>query len=161
MKAVNACPCGRGRPLARCCHPYIQQTRPVPDAESLMRSRYTAYVLADITWLLQTWHPSTRPPRLDLSASLADGSTWLELQVLATTAGRATDEQGSVEFIARYQQAGRLKSLHETSRFIREADKWYYVNGLLHPSETIMSKISRNAACPCGSGRKYKRCCGR
>ncbi len=157
----DACPCGSGQTLLRCCGRYLHQARPVPSAESLMRSRYSAYVLADISWLLQTWHPSTRPPQLDLSASLADGTNWLDLQIVTTRAGRATDEQGSVEFIARYQQAGRLKSLHETSRFIREENKWYYVDGLIHPSDQVITKTGRNAACPCGSGKKYKRCCGR
>lgn len=121
-----------------------------------MRSRYTAYFLGLERYLLQTWHASTRPTSVDLQA----GPTWTGLQIRSTEAGAEADERGSVEFVARYLAGGRPGTLHESSRFLREEGHWYYVDGRLHDAPDG-TKVSRNAPCPCGSGRKFKRCCGR
>ena len=97
-----------------------------PDAESLMRSRYTAFVCERSDYLQATWHASTRPATLDFDA----GAKWLGLDVrryVATDADHAV-----VEFVARYRVAGRAVRLHETSRFVREGGRWFYVDGDLH-----------------------------
>jgi SEC-C motif-containing protein len=95
-----------------------------PDVEALMRSRYAAYVALDRDWLLQTWHPTTRPADLQLDASIK----WLGLDVKSH---RAVDEShAEVEFVARYRDTGgRAHRLHERSRFVRESGHWYYVDG--------------------------------
>lgn len=119
-----ACPCGKGPSLENCCGRFIAGT-PAPDAEALMRSRYTAYTLGERAYLLATWHPSTRPAELDLDAGGAP--RWLGLEVrrhLATGPDAAI-----VEFVARYKVGGRAHRLHEVSRFLREDGHWYYLDG--------------------------------
>ncbi len=90
-----------------------------------MRSRYSAYVLADERYLLASWHSSTRP----LSLNLNDEPTtkWLGLRLIQTQQGQANDSEGIVEFIARYKISGKAYKLHEVSRFIKESEKWYYI----------------------------------
>ena len=94
-----------------------------PDAESLMRSRYSAFVREDAAWLLATWHASTRPAQLDF----APGARWLGLEVRRHQPIDA--DHAEVEFVARYRVAGRAVRLHETSRFVRESGRWFYVDG--------------------------------
>jgi SEC-C motif domain protein len=98
---------------------------PAPDAEKLMRSRYSAYVLGDEGYLMATWHRTTRPASL----ALADGTKlrWLGLEVKRH---RVTSEHSAeVEFVARFKSGGRAERLHEISRFVREDGRWYYVDG--------------------------------
>lgn len=94
-------------------------------AEALMRSRFDAFKRGDGAWLLETWHPSTRPADLDL----ADNPRWRGLQVLDTVDGEPQDTAGIVEFRATYIADGELGILHERSRFVREDSRWYYVDG--------------------------------
>lgn len=91
-----------------------------------MRSRYSAYVLGDTAYLLATWHSSSSPGELELDASIK----WLGLEVRHAT---CTGDAGVVEFVARYRVHGRGERLHETSRFIREAGRWYYIDGVMQP----------------------------
>lgn len=150
----SPCPCGSGRTFGGCCGRYLGGL-PAPTAEALMRSRYTAYYLGDEDYLRRTWHSSTRPESLEMEA----GPTWTSLEICATEEGAEADERGRVEFVARYVAEGRPGTLHESSRFLREEGRWVYVDGELYqqPGE---GKVGRNAPCPCGSGRKFKRCCG-
>eukprot|EP01041_Mallomonas_annulata_P015505 gene15505-32773_t len=106
-----------------CCSRFLGTGVPAPDAEALMRSRYTAFVLGRVAYVLATWHASTRPATLDFDA----GAKWLGLDVrryVATDADHAV-----VEFVARYRVGGRAVRLHETSRFVREGGQWFYVDG--------------------------------
>jgi SEC-C motif-containing protein len=110
---------------ADCCGRYLDHwdEAPAPDAESLMRSRYTAFVCERADYLQATWHASTRPDRLDFDT----GARWLGLEVRDY---RSTGpERAEVEFVARYRVDGRAVRLHERSRFVREAGRWYYVDG--------------------------------
>ena len=116
------CPCG-GKDYATCCGRFHGGI-PAPDAESLMRSRYSAYVLKLEGYLLETWHPSTRPAALDLAA---DNAKWLGLEVKQFIPESA--ERATVEFVARYKIGGRAHRLHETSRFVREDGRWFYLDG--------------------------------
>lgn len=131
--APAACPCGRidarGRRVgyAQCCGRWIDADAAAPDAESLMRSRYTAFVRGDERYLLATWHSSTRPAQLQLET----GVKWLGLEVRSHQVCDAT--RARVEFVARSRLRGRAERLHETSSFVREADgRWYYVDGVMH-----------------------------
>jgi SEC-C motif-containing protein len=125
------CPCGRqeagGRalPFDRCCGRFLADFghTPAPDAESLMRSRYTAFVREDAAYLLATWHPSRRPAQL----AFEPGLKWLGLQVREHRQVDATHAE--VEFVARSRLAGRAHRLHERSRFVCEDGRWYYVDG--------------------------------
>ncbi|RMX06465.1 hypothetical protein D8I35_08020 [Corticibacter populi] len=139
MPAPEApCPCGQqssGRKphalaFGACCGrfllPAAQAIRAVPvapDAQKLMRSRYTAYVLELGDYLLRTWHPDTRPANLDLGEPVR----WLGLEVRRHQVIDATHAE--VEFVARYRQQGRAVRMHERSRFVLEAGQWLYVDG--------------------------------
>jgi SEC-C motif-containing protein len=90
-----------------------------------MRSRYSAYVLKNETYLVATWHPSTRPERVDAAA----GPRWTGLRIVATTAGGPTDAEGTVEFVASFRERGRPGEMHERSRFVRENGHWFYLDG--------------------------------
>jgi SEC-C motif-containing protein len=125
----SLCPCGRtaarGRPLAYadCCGRYLDHDTPAPDAEALMRSRYSAFVLGRVAYLQASWHASTRPADL----ALEPGVKWLGLEVRRH---RTIDtDHAEVEFVARSRVGGRGQRLHETSRFVREGGRWFYVDG--------------------------------
>ena len=136
MKTTDPCPCGRlagtGAPLGKrgarsyadCCGRYLDafDATPAPDAESLMRSRYTAFVCERADYLRATWHASTRPQALDFDA----GAKWLGLEVRSH---RTEGDRAQVEFVARYRLGGRAVRLHERSRFVRENGRWFYVDG--------------------------------
>ena len=125
MSAPLPCPCGLPHSYEDCCGRYTSGNIPAPTAEALMRSRYSAYTLAQEPYLLATWHPSTRPAVLDLNTE--PRAKWLELQVKRHQ--QADDSHADVEFIARYKIGGRAYRLHETSRFVREEGQWYYLDG--------------------------------
>jgi len=90
-----------------------------------MRSRYSAYVLANEAYLLATWHASTRPSQPDLAADAPTRWRGLEIKHHAATGA----DQAVIEFVARYKIGGRAHRLHEVSRFVREDGRWYYVDG--------------------------------
>ena len=129
--AADACPCGRvdskKRPVAYadCCGRFVDHfsTTPAPDAEHLMRSRYSAFVREQADYLQATWHSSTRPALLDFEA----GAKWLGLDVRHYQATGA--DTAEVEFVARYRVQGQAVRLHERSRFVREDGRWFYVDG--------------------------------
>ena len=106
---------------------YLENYEYAPSAETLMRSRYTAYVLGKESYLLRTWHPATRPPHLTLNEN--PPAKWLGLKIIHTMAGGSNDQQGTVEFVARYKTGGKAGRLHEVSRFVKEDSQWFYMNG--------------------------------
>ena len=124
------CPCQSDMPYADCCGPWhkgLDQSHHASTPEALMRSRYSAYLLGLIDYLLATWHPSTAPGELELSPV-----KWLGLEVRhAASIGDA----GVVEFVARCRDAGRAQSIHEISRFVREDWRWYYIDGEINPPD--------------------------
>lgn len=120
---VTPCPCGRAAAYAECCG-RLHAGAAAADAEALMRSRYSAYVLGLEGYLLASWHASTRPPALNLGADAPP--KWLGLEVKA----RTTDgDAATVEFVARCRIGGRAQRLHEVSRFVCEDGRWFYVDG--------------------------------
>ncbi|MGO1354389.1 YchJ family protein [Brachybacterium tyrofermentans] len=125
------CPCGRGDTFGACCGPVLRQERRAATAEALMRSRYTAFAVGDVEHLLRSWHPRERPDRDELADSLEDGTRWVHLSILTTSAGGPFDDAGTVEFtaVARTPQGGQEQ--HEISRFVREDGTWLFVDGEL------------------------------
>ncbi|MFF0745234.1 YchJ family protein [Streptomyces sp. NPDC004111] len=119
------CPCGREQSYAECCGPFHRGEATAPTAERLMRSRYSAFVVLDTAYLLHTWHPSTRPPALDLDAGLR----WTGLDILGTKDGSAFHQEGTVEFRAHYLEEGQADSQRELSRFVRVDGRWVYLDG--------------------------------
>lgn len=123
---TSDCPCGSKRDYVDCCGPYHSGEREAPDAIALMRSRYSAFVLGDASYLLATWHASTRPAQL----SLESGVKWLGLEVRQIKV--VDPEHAEVEFVARQRDAsGRAHRLHERSRFVRQQGRWFYVDGTI------------------------------
>jgi SEC-C motif domain protein len=119
------CPCLSGDVFGACCRRFVSGVAQAPTAVQLMRSRYTAFATGAAEYLLETWHPSTRPPALDLDAALR----WYRLDIVRIERGGPLDAAGSVEFVARYRSDGDRGELHETSRFTRERGRWYYIDG--------------------------------
>ncbi|QEO13218.1 hypothetical protein FLP10_01400 [Agromyces intestinalis] len=121
---ADRCPCGSGDAFGACCAPFLAGA-PAPTAAQLMRSRYTAYVVGDAGYLVATWHASTRPTELELDPDLE----WRALAILRTERGGPFDRDGVVEFVASWRDGAERGRLHETSRFVREAGRWCYVDG--------------------------------
>lgn len=157
---MNRCPCGSGASLQACCGPIIDG-RPAPTAEALMRSRYTAFALRDLDHIERTQAGGVRGsfdrPAAEAAARAVE---WVGLEILGTSGGGVADATGTVEFAARCIRDGRPHLLHEISIFRREQGRWVYVDRLDGPGARPPGKIGRNDPCPCGSGKKYKRCCG-
>ena len=123
----SPCPCripSAAPHYADCCGRFHTFAAAAPDAQALMRSRYSAYVLGLSDYLLETWHPGTRPATLQPEPP---GLKWLGLEVRRHVVADA--DHASVEFVARSKLGGRAHRLHETSRFLREDGRWYYVDG--------------------------------
>ncbi len=130
------CPCDSGKPFAQCCQPYLNNTTAAPTAEALMRSRYTAYTHHNRAYLLATWHPDHRPADFN-----PEPLRWLGLKILHTHRGTATDNNGTVHFIARYKgEHGRAYKLEEHSEFIKQDGHWYYCRALALPPATHLKQ---------------------
>lgn len=144
---MTDCLCGSGLAATRCCAPYLAGT-PAPTPEALMRSRYVAYAQQRLDYVRDTWHPDTCPAQLDPDLD----THWRRLQILATA---AEADQGMVRFRATWQAGNKWGDLEETSNFVREVGRWLYRSG-----EVAHHALSpgRNDPCPCGSGRKLKKC---
>jgi SEC-C motif-containing protein len=124
LPGTGACPCGSGTAYASCCGP-LHDGAPAATAEALMRSRYSAFALGLGDYLFRTWHPRTRPDDTTPPA----GVEWLGLEVLRVVDGGPSDDEGGVEFVARYRAPDGDHVLHETSRFERRAGRWVYTGG--------------------------------
>lgn len=171
------CPCGNETPYENCCGPYLAK-KSVPDtAEKLMRSRYTAHTRGDVTYVKNTMAPESRKD-FDAEATerWAKESKWKGLKIVSTQKGGPEDDTGVVEFVATYERNGVGVEHHEVSTFRKSKDaEWLFVDGEAHehkegeghhhhapkgpPVVRQGAKIGRNDPCPCGSGKKYKKCC--
>lgn len=151
---MEACPCGSGKGESTCCGSFINNDRIPTTPEELMRSRYTAYVRLNLAYIAATMKPpASNHFNKEITLQWASQLKWLGLEVIQS---RIEKNRGWVEFKAYYQEQGQKHCLHERSKFERGDDtRWYYMD-----SQTPSSRISRNDPCPCGSNKKYKKCCG-
>lgn len=117
------CPCGNPS-YADCCRPYLEGKALPPDAVSLMRSRYTAYVLEDEEYLRSSWSEENRPSGTIIEKN--QPTKWIGLKILGH---QEHEDRATVEFIARYKINGRMQKLHEVSRFVKEDAQWFYFDG--------------------------------
>lgn len=126
-----------------------------------MRSRFSAYALDNTEYVQETWDANTRPKPEQIKFS-EEKINWQRLEIIDTKKGGIKDNKGIVEFKAFYLNNGEDFMLHEVSRFIKKNDRWYYVDGVVKKVGKIIqqSNQGKNAPCPCGSGKKFKRCCG-
>jgi SEC-C motif-containing protein len=176
---TGACPCGSGKTFSECCEPFIKGTKNPITAEELMRSRYTAFAVGEISYLRSSLAPEEQKG-FDMKSTQewSKKSKWLGLEIMSVKKGGPSDKTGTVEFMAKYAIDGKNLDHHEVSQFRKSADgKWYFVDGDSHTHEEGQGhhdhshgnhdpvvreepKVGRNDACPCGSGKKYKKCCG-
>lgn len=124
-----------------------------------MRSRFTAYAHRNEAYLLSTWETSKKPDGIDFSKEHAE---WYRLEILNVRKGQKSDHKGLVEFKAYFLHDKEEHFMHELSRFKKTAGRWYYLDGLVKSTGKVKSQtnLGRNAPCLCGSGKKFKRCCG-
>ena len=164
------CPCGSGKNYADCCEPFILGKRHAPTPEALMRSRYSGYVKGAVAYLKETLAPESRGDYNEKDViEWMKQSEWLGLQILKA-------EGNTVEFVAKYKTQGKILEHHEVSTFKKKGDQWYFVDGESHvheegkghqepkepkvPVVRAAPKVGRNDPCSCGSGKKFKKCCG-
>ncbi|RLJ17794.1 hypothetical protein DJ030_11915 [bacterium endosymbiont of Escarpia laminata] len=162
---MTQCYCGSGRDFETCCQPILEASQTAGTAEALMRARYSAFATQQPEFLHESLHPDHRKDH-DVAATRrwAMNSQWLDLEVVEVKGGGVDDEEGTVEFIASYKERDLLRKHHELSHFSKSDGLWYFVDGeLVLPKTEVRDtpKVGRNDPCPCGSGKKYKKCCGR
>lgn len=153
----KTCPCGQDKAFLECCEPYILETLFPDTPELLMRSRYSAYTVANINYIEKTMcGPASQHFSREDSLRWATGVVWLGLEVLSSSV-TANGQSGEVEFIARFMQKGECIAMRERSVFQKNDGRWYYCSAKSH-ADTVESKVGRNDSCPCGSGKKFKKC---
>ena len=160
-RSHDLCPCQKpdGKSYFSCCMPYHQGIKKPETAEQLMRSRYSAYALGQVDYLLHTSLPDQQ--KLIDQVALKDWlekNQWLGLDIIELSKGQARDSTGIVSFIARYKFRNKIKEHKETSHFQKENGNWYFVYNL-KDLDLNKARIGRNDPCPCGSGKKFKKCC--
>ena len=157
----KACPCGSGALLKQCCGPYIEGVALPPTPEALMRSRYTAYVLANIDYIRDTSYGEALTAfSYEDSLDWAENASWKGLEV--TDSSLVDANRATVEFSVLFVQSGLEKRLEEKSRFLRVEERWYYEGSdkfRLIDQANKLAKLGRNDPCHCGSGKKHKKCC--
>jgi SEC-C motif domain protein len=156
-----SCVCGVGESTETCCLPVIRGTAPAKTAEALMRSRYAAYVLHEVDHLMASIHPDS-PGQADrkTTEAWAKAAEWKGIEIVDRVAGGEADSEGVVEFKAKFEIKGVPQEHHERARFKRQGNKWFYFDGDEFGPEPVRvgPRIGRNDPCPCGSGKKYKKC---
>jgi SEC-C motif-containing protein len=160
---MTECPCGSAETLEACCGRYIDSGEPAPTAVALMRSRYAAFALGRGAYLSATLSTDQRADfDVEEFEASAGKTKWQGLEIRNTAAGGEDDDEGTVEFVARYREQGQPIAHHELAMFSREDGKWVFSDCVMNPKgPTITSeKVGRNEPCPCGSGKKYKKCHG-
>lgn len=163
MIKKSICVCGSGLSAENCCDP-ILAGKPAPTALALMRARYAAYATGNINYVEETCTPELRVEfnRLD-AERYSEEAEWLGLKILRVVDGGIDDQTGQVEFMTQYKFQGKSLTQYELAGFSRINGKWFYCSYELNPKKTPAindTKVGRNDPCPCGSDKKYKKCCG-
>lgn len=164
-KEAQLCPCGSESTVETCCLPYIRGKKKPDTAEQLLRSRYTAFTLGEIDYILNTHHSKTRHEvKREEIEDWSKQSEWLGLKIVQKEAGEANDGTGSIVFCAGYQAEGKVNEHWEQSLFEKENGEWRFLDARgvqVGPYRRTEPKIGRNDSCGCGSGKKFKKCCGK
>lgn len=160
---MSACPCGSKQNYDACCGLYIEGGQKPETAEQLMRSRYTAYTLENVDYIDTTHYPSAKDD-FDKEQALmwAQNSEWKGLEIIETLDGGNDDQTGIVEFKVNFSLNDEDNQLHERSEFKKKNGVWFYLDGKRPIAQYRREepKVGRNDPCICGSGKKYKKCCG-
>ncbi len=159
IEQSSPCLCGSQKTYIECCGVFHDNLALPQTAEQLMRSRFTAYAMRNVEYLLSSWDKTKRPDTIDFSK---DNSTWTRLEIVSTKKGTEKDSKGIVEFKAYYLLEDEEYVMHEISRFKKMEGVWFYLDGVVKAVKKVNQAISqgKNAPCSCGSGKKFKRCCG-
>lgn len=152
LNNMKKCPCGDNKAFESCCSLIFQDHKQARTPEQLMRSRYTAYVLQNKNHLFRTWDYVFRPDSLSLNTDII----WIGLEIIKSWLHPLDSETGYVHFIAQCIEKDTLNTMEETSVFTKKEDLWLYQQGDLN---TQQYPLSLNSLCPCGSRKKFKRCC--
>jgi len=160
---MTSCPCGSTKDYSDCCEPIIKGSLPAETAEQLMRARYSAYTKTEMDFIFSSTHPDGREGYdHDGTRAWAENSEWLGLEIIGSKKGSKDDATGEVEFIARFKENGALREHHENALFKKVEGVWHFSDGVMvKPKPITVTKVGRNDPCPCGSGQKYKKCCGK
>lgn len=175
LKTMNLCPCQSQKEFSQCCEPFLTKKAKPETAEQLMRSRYTAFAQVNVDYLKDTLAPESQKDfDLKETREWSKNAEWRGLQILSTQEGQSGDQKGKVEFVATYAYKGDALDHHETALFRKDsAGQWLFVDGDGHthpagethhhhtkPQTHVREepKVGRNDPCPCGSGKKYKKC---
>lgn len=161
--ALLGCECGSKSRFKNCCEPYLKGESWPQTAEALMRSRYTAYTKKNYEFLKNSLHPKMRHDYDENNVrQWAENAIWKGLEVKTVDKGLKDDAEGSVEFVARFEMDEKPHEHHELARFKKSEGRWYFYDGRMLGAGTVRReepKVGRNDPCPCGSGKKYKKCC--
>ncbi len=161
---MDKCPCGSGLAYSECCEPVIRGLRQAETAEQLMRSRYSAYAKAEIEYLRESLHPDHRGDYDPKSTrQWSESADWQQFEIVRSEAGGRDDSEGRIEFIATFSQDGTKMRHHEIASFRKVNGRWFLEGGegvAQKPVVRSTPKVGRNEPCPCGSGKKMKKCCG-
>lgn len=159
---MSLCPCASEKDYQDCCGPMHKGERSAATAEELLRSRYSAFVKGEIDYIFATHHKSTAD-ELDRGETeeWSKESEWKGLRILEVEAGGEDDQEGRIEFEVQYNLKGKDNKHHELSLFKKEEGKWFFVDGSQVGGTIVRQspKVGRNDPCPCGSGKKFKKCC--
>jgi SEC-C motif-containing protein len=163
MSDTNLCPCGSKINIQQCCLPVIQAKQKAQTAEALLRARYTAFTLGEIDFILSSHHSKTRNDiKREEIEDWSKTSKWLGLKIVEIEAGKAEDEKGTLLFSAQYHADGKDHDHWEKSFFEKEEGNWKFLDAQgvqVGPIRRTEPKTGRNDPCPCGSGKKFKKCC--
>lgn len=161
---MSLCPCGSKINYEKCCGLFITGAAVPATPEQLMRSRYTAFTEANVDYLMQTMKEAASEGfNAENTRQWAQQVEWLGLEIVRAPLVKNGDNRGTVEFIASYRQQGQIQNIREVSEFLQDGERWFYIGGqgeMVKQSPRTAQKIGRNDSCPCGSGSKYKKCCG-
>ena len=162
MESTEQCPCKSGKTFGECCGPVISGAEKAGTAEALMRARYSSYVTGDVEFL-KTSATKAVQEQFDEAASKAwsKQAQWHGFEIVKTEGGGSGDKTGVVEFRALYTANGEFRNHHEVATFVNDGSGWLFEDGEL-VGEVVREepKVGRNDPCPCGSGKKFKKCCG-
>mgnify|MGYP000128082312 CR=1 FL=1 len=158
------CYCGSQKEFSACCEPILKGESRALTAETLMRARYSAFATHDIEFIKKTVLPEKRA-EFDEKATRewSENSQWISFEVKKIAGGGEGDTEGTVEFVATYSVNNTEQAHHERAQFKKRSGRWYFVDGTIVAQQPFIRptpKVGRNDPCPCGSGKKYKKCCG-
>ena len=162
---MENCPCGSEVLYSECCEPVIKGSKDAETAVQLMRARYSAYTLVETDFIYESLHPDKKATHdSEQTKAWAEKSQWDKLEIISTEKGEAVDDKGEVEFIAHYTVKGERTRHHEVATFLKVDGQWFFEDGEgVMPQQVVRNtpKTGRNDPCHCGSGKKFKKCCGR